>query len=217
LRLEQAPPGVGYSPRWQLAVRDEGDVFSSAARPQLPLVLWSIPPSPDLLRWLLNTAQPQEVYLCGQYTADDTMSAVLRAVAGMCKYALNHPHQVTPPVNSTSTPALPPAMPTAPAVEAPSQPTSLLDVNRMAARLGITEAVMRQALLWMEARGEIYLIEWQAGDTVRIADGDGQPRRDQLKQIEGEIEELLAEVRAFRRFFQRSRLADLNLRVGAAA
>jgi hypothetical protein len=87
----------------------------------------------------------------------------------------------------------------------------------MAARLGITEAVMRQALLWMEARGEIYLIEWQAGDTVRIAPGDGQPRRDQLEQIADEIEELLAEVRAFRRFFQRARLSDLNLRVGADA
>jgi hypothetical protein len=46
---------------------------------------------------------------------------------------------------------------------------------------------------------------------VRIAAGDGQARRDQLKQIEVEIEELLAEVRAFRRFFQRARLSDLNL------
>jgi hypothetical protein len=183
-------------------------------------VLWSIPPSPDLLRWLLNTAQPQEVYLCGQYTADDSMSAVLRAVAGMCKYALNHPHQVTPPLGGASTPALSAASLTSlmsPEIQSPAQPTSLLDVNRMAARLGITEAVMRQALLWMEARGEIYLIEWQAGDTVRIAPGDGQPRSDQLKQIEAEIEELLAEIRAFRRFFQRARLSDLNLRVGATA
>jgi hypothetical protein len=84
----------------------------------------------------------------------------------------------------------------------------------MAARLGLTEAIIRQALLWMEARGEIYLIEWQAGDTVRIAAGDGRPQRAQLKEIEEEIEEQLAEVRAFRRFFQRARLADLNLQIG---
>ena len=32
---------------------------------------------------------------------------VLRAVAGMCKYALNHPHQVTPPLDKSATvPAL---------------------------------------------------------------------------------------------------------------
>ena len=81
----------------------------------------------------------------------------------------------------------------------------------MASRLGLTEAIIRHSLLSMEARGEIYLIEWQAGDTVRIAGGDGRPHREQLKQIEEEIEELLAEVRAFRRFFQRPRLPDLNL------
>jgi single-stranded-DNA-specific exonuclease len=213
VRLDHVPPGVGYSPRWQLAVHDAQESASAEGAPLLPLVLWSIPPSPDLLRWLLNTAQPQKVYLCGQYSADDSMSAVLRAVAGMCKYALNHPHQVTPPVSSSPAPT--PAAQAA--TQPPVQPTSLLDVNRMAARLGITEAVMRQALLWMEARGEIYLIEWQAGDTVRIAPGDGQLQREQLKQIEAEIEELLAEVRAFRRFFQRARLSDLNLRVGADA
>ena len=38
------------------------------------VVLWSIPPSPELLRWLLNAVKPKEVYLCGQYTADDMLS-----------------------------------------------------------------------------------------------------------------------------------------------
>jgi hypothetical protein len=179
-----------------------------------PLVLWSIPPSPDLLRWLLNAARPESVYVCGQYAADDLLSAVLRAVAGMCKYALNHPHQVTPPI--ANAPVGPAATPGAQGTAAPAAaaPTSLLDVNRMAARLGLTEAIIRQSLLWMEARGEIYLIEWQEGDTVRIAAGDGRPQRAQLKEIEEEIEEQLAEVRAFRRFFQRARLADLSLHLG---
>jgi single-stranded-DNA-specific exonuclease len=203
VRLETLPAGATYSPRWQLAEnsRDGNSV----------LVLWSIPPSPDLLRWLLNAVRPREVYLCGQYTADDMLSSVLRAVAGMCKYALNHPHVVTPPVAGVQ--ALPS---TGQPAGMATQPTSLLDINRMASRLGVTEAIMRQALLWLEARGELYLIEWQAGDTVRIAAGDGRPRREQLKQIEEEIEELLAEVRAFRRFFQRARLSDLNLHLADA-
>jgi single-stranded-DNA-specific exonuclease len=201
VRLDNLPPGVTYAPRWQI-----GEQATRAPRQDArALVLWSIPPSPDLLRWLLNAARPQHVYVCGQYTADDTLAAVLRAVAGMCKYALNHPHQMTPPLASAG------GLGAVPQAAATAQPTSLLDINRMAARLGVTEAVMRQALLWLEARGEIYLIEWQAGDTVRVAAGDGLPRRDQLQQIEAEIEELLAEVRAFRRFFQRARLSDLNL------
>ena len=173
------------------------------------MVLWSIPPSPDLLRWLLSAVRPQEVYLCGQYTADDMLTSVLRAVAGMCKYALNHPHQVTPPVaNIAVQPATQPA-----AVAA--QPTSLLDINRMASRLGVTEAIMRQALLWLEARRN--LPHRMAGRGYRAHCGRGwPPRRDQLKQIEEEIEELLAEVRAFRRFFQRARLSDLNLHLADA-
>ena len=130
------------------------------------------------------------MYLCGQYTADDMLTSVLRAVAGMCKYALNHPHQVTPPVANIA--VQPPTQPAAVA----AQPTSLLDINRMASRLGVTEAIMRQALLWLEARRN--LPHRMAGRGYRAHCGRGWPlRRDQLKQIEEEIEELLAEVRAF--------------------
>jgi single-stranded-DNA-specific exonuclease len=224
VRLENLPDGLKYAPRWQLAsdcpIEHDNDMGVGK-----PLVLWSIPPSPELLRWLLNTVHPSTVYLCAQYTADDMLSALLRAVAGMCKYALNHPHQVTPPLASDQpvvpeTTGAPPASPSpSPAPAAPQtaapQATSLLDINRMAARLGVTESIVRHALLWLEARGEIYLIAWQAGDIVRIAAGEGQPRRDQLQQLEEEIEDLLAEVRAFRRFVQRARLADLNLQLDA--
>jgi hypothetical protein len=185
--------GVTYAPRWRLAGDGRGERADGQGR-KPALVLWSIPPSPDLLRWLLDVARPEEVYLCGRYTADDAMSAVLRAVAGMCKHVLNPQQQAQG-----------------------GAPVSLLDINRAAAKLGTTEAVLRHALLWLEARGDIYLIEWQAGDTVRIAPGDGQPRRAEMRQIESEIEEMLAEVRAWRRYFQRARLADLNLRAGEGA
>lgn len=192
VRLDPLPPGVSYAPRWQLA--DGTTVGQAEAAHKPALILWSIPPSPDMLRWLLDAVRPRDVYLCGRYTADDTLAAVLRSVAGMCKYALN--------------------LPAASAQGAGSQGASpQLDINRMAARLGVTEAILRQALLWLEARGDIYLIEWQAGDTVRIAAGDGRTNREQMKQIETEIEEMLAEVRAYRRYFQRARVADLNLQL----
>lgn len=190
LRLEPLPPGVSYAPRWQLTDGRSGEP-ASEQESRGALILWSIPPSPDLLRWLLAAAHPATVYVCGRYTADDAMSAVLRAVTGMCKYVLNQS-----------------------AAANGGQAVSLLDLNRMAARLGSTEAVMRQSLLWLEARGDITLIEWQAGDTVRIGAGDGQPRREAIKQIADEIEEMLAEVRAYRRYFQRARLDDLTLRPG---
>jgi hypothetical protein len=194
VRLEPLPPGVGYSPRSQLQ-----RIAAPGAGPQSPqtaLILWSIPPSPDLLRWLLDTVRPAQVYICARYTADDALSSVLRAVAGMCKFALNHPQRGETPE---------------------PQPLFLLNLNRMAARLGTTEAIVRHALLWLEARGEIHLVEWQAGDTVRLAAGGGQVRPQATQQLEVELEEMLAEVRAYRRFFQRAALADLNLRLPDAA
>jgi len=202
VRLDPLPPGVSYAPRWQVSA-------GSTAGSKGALVLWSIPPSPDLLRWLLDAARPEEVYLCGRYTADDNKGAVLRAVAGMCKYALNHPQVSGTQVSGTQVSGTRASVTQAQAQG--GQPVSLLDINRMAARLGLTEAVVRQALLWLEARGEIYLIEWQAGDTVRIAAGDGKTQPLDMKQIEEEIDEMLAEIRAYRRFFQRAKAADLNL------
>ena len=192
LNLEPLPAAVSYAPRAQL-VRSDAD--QPGAQNQLSaLVLWSIPPAPDLLRWLLETVRPAQVYLCGRYSADDALGSVLRAVARMCKFALNHPQPGEGPQ---------------------TQHLFLLNLNRMAARLGSTEEIVRHALLWLEARGDIYLIEWLAGDTVRIAGGDGQARRQEMNQIEVEIEEMLAEVRAYRRFFQRAPLSDLNLRLAA--
>lgn len=108
--------------------------FLAHAKEQ-PLVLWSTPPSPELLQWLVETTQPSVIYLCGQPTADDSLPGMLRSVAGMCKYALQRDH--------------------------------LLQVNRMAARLGTTEAVIRHSLLWLESRGQIRLLDWDPEGTDR--------------------------------------------------
>ncbi len=78
MRLSNSVPAVEYAPRTHFMDRPQ-------AR---SLVLWSIPPSPEILRWLCDAAQSHVIYLCGRYTTDDSLSAILRDVAGMCKYAL---------------------------------------------------------------------------------------------------------------------------------
>ena len=75
---------VAYAPRTGLGATPAGH---GAPR---PLVIWSAPPSPGLLRWLLETAQPSELYWVAHTTADDTVPGMLRHVGGMIKFALRH-------------------------------------------------------------------------------------------------------------------------------
>lgn len=168
-QLKDLPAGIQYAPRWQLTEQPQGAA----------LVLWSAPPSSELLRWVIETVRPVEIYLCARYTADDTLPGMLHAIAGMCKYALNH--------------------------------EQVLDLGRMAARLGTTEAIVRIGLLCLEAKGQVTLLEWRKGDLVSIGQGAGAARHDGIKELGEELEELLAETRAYRRFFQRTKPADLGL------
>lgn len=164
---------VTYTPRMNVISSQKGQ----------PLLLWSIPPSSELLQWLIETAAPTAIYLCGQRTTDDMLPGVLRNVAGMCKYAL--------------------------------QRDGLLQINRMAARLGTTEAVIRHSLLWLESRGQIVLEEWDPDgtppDTVRITPGSGSEHNGDSAMLQAELDEQLAEVRAYRRFFLRAKLRELGL------
>ncbi|MEZ4612593.1 MAG: hypothetical protein R2838_20505, partial [Caldilineaceae bacterium] len=164
---------VALAPRFELVEQAEGR----------PLVLWSLPPSPALLRWMLETVKPDQVYVCGVKTTSDTLPDVLKQVAAMCKYALRH--------------------------------DGLLDLNRMAARLGTTEAVIRHSLLWMEAKGLIRLQAWApagfSGDALHITQGDNLVNRDEVHLLQAELDEQLSEVRAYRRYFQRARTGELGL------
>lgn len=167
----EAPP-VAYAPRWE-----------AAQRRGLPLVLWSIPPAPDLLHWLIAAADPPEIYVCARPSSDDTLASVLRDVAAMCKHALN-------------------------------QREGAAEINRMAARLGTTEAVVRRSLLWLEERSVVLILEWGAGDAVRLAPPEAAPQAPVAPSGEAHeaiLAELLAEIRAYRRFFQRAKLSDLDL------
>jgi len=68
---------VGFAPRTTV----------SANLPST-LVLWSIPPSPQVLQRLIEASAPQQIYLCGRQTHNDTLDGLLKQVAAMCKYAL---------------------------------------------------------------------------------------------------------------------------------
>ena len=59
------------------------------------------------------------------------------------------------------------------------------------------------------------MAEWtpdgQPSDTVRIEAGDGEQDSDELAQVQAELDEELAEVRAYRRFYMRASLKELGL------
>jgi single-stranded-DNA-specific exonuclease len=166
--LEANSPGVAYAPR-----------FEVSAQPGRPLVLWSIPPSGELLHWLVESSGCETVHLCARATADDAPAAVIRDVARMVKYAVNRKQTI--------------------------------DIGRMAARLGQTEAVIRTALLLLEGKGIVRLVEWLDGDCARIEAGNAQGDRAELEAVKAEFEALLAEVRAYRRFVARARVEDLGI------
>ena len=167
-RLENNAPGVAYAPRTAIT-----------PAPDRPLVLWSAPPSPELLRWLVATSAAPAIYLVAQPAHDDGWHAVLRQVAAMCKYALSR--------------------------------DGAIDVGRMAARLGVTEAVIRHSLLWQEASGLIQVLEWLDGDRALIAAGSGAADAARVIMLQDELEALLAEVRAYRQFVRRARVESLEI------
>ncbi len=146
-----------------------------------PLVLWSVPPSASLLQWLIKSAAPETIYVCGQLTSDDTLQAVVRQVASMCKYALSR--------------------------------DGLLNIDRMAARLGLTERVIRHSLLWLDRRGLITIVDWEnpemASDVVRIGPGRGERQDEEADLLQADLEAELAEIRAYRRYFLRARISEL--------
>ena len=167
-RLENNAPGVAYAPRTAIT-----------PAPDRPLVLWSAPPSPELLRWLVATSAAPAIYLVAQPAHDDGWHAVLRQVAAMCKYALSR--------------------------------DGAIDVGRMAARLGVTEAVIRHSLLWQEASGLIQVLEWLDGDRALITAGSGAADAARVIMLQDELEALLAEVRAYRQFVRRARVESLEI------
>jgi single-stranded-DNA-specific exonuclease len=53
------------------------------------LVIWTIPPGPDVLRNVLEVVQPRQVYLFGIQPATSQLEPFLTRLAGLAKYAIN--------------------------------------------------------------------------------------------------------------------------------
>lgn len=179
---------VDYAPRTSL-LDLASPLLNGAAN---TLVVWSVPP-PHLLAALLDRLEPSAIYLCGQPTADDTLPNVLRGVASMAKYALTRAK-----------------------AEHGSEHRGehrgehgRLPLDRLAARLGTSESVVRHALLWLDARGRLRIVDWAEGDTALIATGDGVDRTAKADLLRARLDEELAEVAAYRRFFLRAPLRSL--------
>lgn len=173
---------------------------SAAASPRQTLVFWSIPPSPELHRWLLESVQPEVVYVCGRSTTTLTWEAIRTEVGRMCKYALAH--------------------------------GGIADVERMAARIGVTEVIVRLCLRWYQAMGEIALGAWD-GDRVQLfSDAAARDQHQQDLSAESELLEAetpgvdildaqgietsarlsIQEMRAWRTFYQRNTLEEIGFR-----
>ena len=164
---------------------------ATRAKTGRPLVLWSSPPSPDLLHWLVERVAPSELYLIGRDTAEARPDAVLKQVAGMAKWSMR---------------------PSANGREGGAGEDSRLPIDRLAARIGVTEEIVRCSLLWLDRKGLLRLQGWEEGDVARVMPGDGsEGDGGERTLLQEELKELLAEVRAYRRFFQRAPVGALGL------
>jgi single-stranded-DNA-specific exonuclease len=94
-----------------------------------------------------------------------------------------------------------------------------LQLDRMAARLGVTTQVIRHSLLWLQAKRQLAVESWEQENTVRIgsvpapftssapSNGSG----DDAALLLAQLTEFLAEVRAYRRYFLRAKPGALGL------
>ena len=155
------------------------------------LVLWSSPPSPELLHWLVERLAPSELFLIGRDTAEGQPDAVLKQVAGMAKWSLRSDREEA---------------------QGGTARESLLPIDRLAARVGVTEEIIRCSLLCLELKGLFRIQGWKGSEVARIKPGDGREGDDgERALLQVELKELLAEMRAYRRFFLRAQVQALGI------
>ncbi len=164
---------------------------STRAEAGRALVLWSSPPSPEMLHWLVERVAPSELYLIGRDTAEAQPDAVLKQVAGMAKWSMR---------------------PGEDGGQGAAVQDGKLPIDKLAARIGLTEEIVRCSLLWLEQKGLLQLRGWEEGDVALVMPGDGsEGDGSERRLLQEELKELLAEVRAYRRFFQRAPVGALGL------
>jgi hypothetical protein len=86
-----------------------------------------------------------------------------------------------------------------------------LQLERMAARLGLTTQIVRHSLLWLQAKGHLSLQSWENDDTVQITIAGSNGDAENAPLLLAQLTELLAEVRAYRRYFLRAKSSALGL------
>ena len=160
----------GYAPRYEIHRAQRGR----------PLVLWTAPPSRQLLAWLIETVQPSTIYLVGREGGELSQSETLRNVGRMCAHALQSQGGV-------------------------------IDIGRMAARLGTTETVIRHSLGWLQAKGRIRRLNWMNGDNLTLAQGNDTEDPAALARVQTALNELLIEIRTYRRHFLKATPKQLGL------
>ena len=139
----------------------------------------------------MERVAPSELYLIGRDTAEAQPDAVLKQVAGMAKWSMR---------------------PSANGREGGAAQDSRLPIDRLAARIGVTEEIIRCSLLWLDQKGLLRLQGWEEGDVARVMPGDGsEGDGSERTLLQEELKELLAEVRAYRRFFQRAPVGALGI------
>jgi hypothetical protein len=115
----------------------------------------------------------------------------------------------------------------------------IADVSRMAARIGATEAIVRETMRWLATQGVIRLGAWD-GDRVQVLPGtSAAPASDggaaaaasgddlvfdvppaengDEREIQEKAQMLIAEMRAWRTFFRRESLDAIGFRKASRA
>jgi len=58
--------------------------------PASNLIIWSIPPSPEILRTALDIVKPQKVYLICEHPSSEATESFLNRLTGLLKFTINH-------------------------------------------------------------------------------------------------------------------------------
>jgi single-stranded-DNA-specific exonuclease len=156
--------------RAQMGGRDRRDL-----EPHPSLAIWTAPPSPDVLRSVLEKVAPQKVILFAVDPALDTLQAFLQRLAGLVKRVLS--------------------------AEGGGVGSGVVNVSQLAAATAQREATVRAGLDWLGDRGQIAILSEEGGETLLLA-CPGDARRDTAADA-SRLTSLLAETAAFRSYLRR--------------
>jgi single-stranded-DNA-specific exonuclease len=158
-----SPPGVASQRRHEL-------------EPAPFLVIWTLPPSPDLLLAALDRVQPEEVALfahqpeIGGTPESPRRSAAWAAamLAGMAHFALE-------------------------------QRGGWIDLERAAARVAQRTSLVQAGLEWLAAQGKIAIVQRLNGQWQLALEG-AQPDPERADLVQQRMEAIMAETEAYREY-----------------